>query len=496
VIRFYDDVNRLITADTGSALWKKGVFSWDAMGNILTMRLDEIDPGEGDGLSSDPKKNVPPDRPRSARRRDRLTTLLNGARGRSMSFGYDGTTSVLSSVTLNDGLRTVAHDPAGNQTSYAVLRSYSARNYLHEVRDESEPGDLLQHTVRYGYDGRGVRVTRTETPSNGANTSARRYYFYSPELRLLAQTRDDAPNVWEPAPPPSGLADKNIQYEIVWFADRPVAELAPAAPPLSTFADHLGTPILQTDPSRTVTWRAEYEPFGNVYEMRAGVRTDQPLRFPGQEVASTWEGPEERYNVFRWYASGWGRYTQSDPLDELRASEPNLYLYARARPTRSTDPLGLWAVDDSCSNCPFGGQLKVQEGVDIACNKFLKKPKCASFIENLTFGRTMDGRTQEALGPCMRRLCQGDKKIYCAINTDRQQPRACAKANPGGALTLMRGAGTQDCYFDQGGGWSHTIFHEMVHVCGLTDERSESYGTGPYSALFRKIMWTCAGVPY
>lgn len=63
----------------------------------------------------------------------------------------------------------------------------------------------------------------------------------------------------------------------------------------------------------------------------------------------------------------------------------------------------------------------------------------------------MDGKAQEALGPCMRRLCKSDKKIYCTQNTDPQAPRACARANPGGALTLMRGAGTGDCYFDQGG---------------------------------------------
>ncbi|HEY0140930.1 MAG TPA: RHS repeat-associated core domain-containing protein [Thermoanaerobaculia bacterium] len=333
----YDDLNRLVTADTGAALWKKGLFSWDPMGNIQTMKLDEVDPGEGDGLSSaDPKKNRPPDQPRSDRHRDRLTTLLNRALGRTMSFAYSGTTPVLSSVTLNDGLRTVGHDAAGNQTSYAMTRTYSARNYLHEVRDESEPGDLLQHVVAYGYDGRGIRVTRTESPSNGASTSARRHYFYSPELRLLARTRDDAANVWDPAPPPSGLVDKNIQYEIVWFGDRPVAQIAPGGQPLYTFADHLGTPILQTNSSRAVTWRVEYEPFGNVYEVRAGTRTDQPLRFPGQEVESTFEGPEERYNVYRWYASGWGRYTQIDPVAPVR----DHFVYVRGNPLKYTDPSG------------------------------------------------------------------------------------------------------------------------------------------------------------
>jgi hypothetical protein len=100
----------------------------------------------------------------------------------------------------------------------------------------------------------------------------------------------------------------------------------------------------------------------------------------------------------------------------------------------------------------------------------------------------------------MRRLCNSDKPIYCAQNTDPRRRNACAKANPGGPITLMRGEGTVkgegNCYFDIGMGWSQTIFHEMVHICGLTEEENESYNSGPLSGLFRKIMQTCAGVPY
>jgi RHS repeat-associated protein len=85
---------------------------------------------------------------------------------------------------------------------------------------------------------------------------------------------------------------------------------------------------------------AEYEPFG--YEMRAGTRTGQPLRFPGQELATTWEGPEENYNIFRWYRSSWGRYTQADPLGV--EEDRNLFRYARNNPLILTDPLGLKAA--------------------------------------------------------------------------------------------------------------------------------------------------------
>jgi RHS repeat-associated protein len=133
-----------------------------------------------------------------------------------------------------------------------------------------------------------------------------------------------------------------------------------------------------------VQWRVEYEPFGNVYDVRAGNREDQPLRFPGQELASTWEGPEESYNIFRWYRAGGGRYTQSDPigvLGTLRVNQQpsplpslflshlgvdglpvllrhfdgpffeqapgvpsNLYAYVDGNPVLSVDPMGLEAV--------------------------------------------------------------------------------------------------------------------------------------------------------
>lgn len=47
-------------------------------------------------------------------------------------------------------------------------------------------------------------------------------------------------------------------------------------------------------------------------------------------------------NIFRWYRSGWGRYTQSDPdWNAFRIRELNGYAYAAENPARFTDPLGL-----------------------------------------------------------------------------------------------------------------------------------------------------------
>lgn len=75
---------------------------------------------------------------------------------------------------------------------------------------------------------------------------------------------------------------------------------------------------------------------------------------------------EHSYNIFRWYRSGWGRYTQADPIG-LGGS--NLYSYANSNPTMYRDPLGLVTVirspttehgvdADSVVRACFGGNVK------------------------------------------------------------------------------------------------------------------------------------------
>jgi RHS repeat-associated protein len=151
-----------------------------------------------------------------------------------------------------------------------------------------------------------------------------RYSFYTPELNLLAETAFST----EPA--------KAIEYEYIWFNGQPVAQLETATNTLHYyFNDHLATPILTTDSTGVVDWRAEREPFGRIYSVRVGVDRYQPLSFPGQEDDGT---SELSYNIHRWYRSAWGRYTQGDPL-----GQPT-YIYAAGDPTGSADPLGLYAV--------------------------------------------------------------------------------------------------------------------------------------------------------
>ncbi|MBV9494976.1 MAG: hypothetical protein JOZ54_12075, partial [Acidobacteria bacterium] len=274
----YDDLNRVVTANSGSSLWGSGSYAYDAMGNMLSTTLGPL----------------------------------------TRTFSYLGTTSKLASVVESSSVppgsstsQTVSHDAAGNETTDS-LEEYSVRNRMQASEGRS-----------YAYDGRGIRV-REDEGAVYALPPLRRYWFYSPELTLLATT---------------GYADTTnlpVSRTFVWFAGMPVAQLD-GTTLRHTFSDHLGTPLLQTNNAGTVLWRAEYEPFGKVWSIRAGALADQPLRFPGQEEAGN-----AYYNVFRWYRPDWGRYLSVDagPAYTVDPQSWNRYSYARNSPLLLVDPNG------------------------------------------------------------------------------------------------------------------------------------------------------------
>jgi RHS repeat-associated protein len=79
--------------------------------------------------------------------------------------------------------------------------------------------------------------------------------------------------------------------------------------------DHLDRPVLMTDATRAIVWRAEYRPFGEVISLAGPAATDANLgtqRFPGQ-----WFQLETglAYNWHRHYDASLGRYTQVDPMN-------------------------------------------------------------------------------------------------------------------------------------------------------------------------------------
>ena len=96
------------------------------------------------------------------------------------------------------------------------------------------------------------------------------------------------------------------------------------------------------------------------------------------------EGQEENYNIFRWYKTGWGRYTQADPA--RAGDDTNLYRYAGNSPVTEFDSLGLFAEvvckDISPSGYPIKGVLHCR--IRATCNE------CGSHLDE-TFGMEYTG---------------------------------------------------------------------------------------------------------
>ena len=117
----YDDLDRLVRADTGSKLWGRGSYRYDPMGNLLSLELGSA---------------------------------------RQSSFAYRGTLPLLASVTENGLPRSVGYDPAGNQIEDGgSTLDYSPRNRL-----------AAADGLAYTYDGQGLRTVTEVTRSLGTLT--------------------------------------------------------------------------------------------------------------------------------------------------------------------------------------------------------------------------------------------------------------------------------------------------------------------------------------
>jgi RHS repeat-associated protein len=164
----------------------------------------------------------------------------------------------------------------------------------------------------------------------------RRFFFYSPELHLLAESELTT------------SASPAVLTDYIWFSGHPVAQAETSGTTSWTFTDHLGTPILQTSAAQGVAWRAEYEPYGLVFGLRSADQ-HQPLRLPGQETEQLGAGANgvtsRTYNIYRWYEPALERYSQADPIDRVAGVTTTYqYNYSFDNPARYSDRLGLQAM--------------------------------------------------------------------------------------------------------------------------------------------------------
>jgi len=171
--------------------------------------------------------------------------------------------------------------------------------------------------------------------------------------------------------------------DYVWLNGQLIAYFDDSATErVRVLTDHIGFPLMVIDSVGATQWDMLHEPYGELIGTFSK-QWDPGLRYPGQwqdevDVEADCDVNGERNmpgplagsvslfeNGFRWYRTGWGRYSQTDPMT-ARSMKPlrpvagflwqtgaipdNAYAYAAGNPLLFVDPLGLVRV----ANCTCG----------------------------------------------------------------------------------------------------------------------------------------------
>lgn len=348
-------------------------------------------------------------------------------------------------VLLSRGGLTYAYDSIGNATSInSTPIAYGDDRKMH----------ALGKTRSALYDGRGFLANFSFSKYGPIAVPADTSAVYGSEGRLYARTdRDD-------------FEGTDTTAFVFYFGDRPLATLEKGTiiRLLYLTTDHLGTPALATTGTGGLAWRGVFRSFGgdDTGAQAAGVF----LRFPGQWQDDNWLGLgkfELSHNVHRWYEVGVGRYTTPDPVSSVGAKKA--FSYADSSPLLHIDPLGLFTVDPSCDcerqlsdNIPLGLAKATQWARSPACSGALDKfPEVKSCVARrfspIEQGREPNIRCHSTPPP---------EGSFCGSYTPRLLTApATIHLFPGGSFCPR---------FIPQLGIGSTIFHEVLHSCGLLSE--------------------------
>jgi RHS repeat-associated protein len=261
-------------------------------------------------------------------------TLIGDQQSLTEEYTAVGSTPMLESieVTENGGLpsyQSITHDGAGNVIRVGSTRMiYGGRNTLQ--RTASSGGWMGGGQGRaFEYDADGRLVSRG---------FGRRFLF--PDGRPFFESS-------------RGGGESRVYLGNQLLATIELAGNTPRSV-RHVFTDHIGFPLATVTEDGEV-WQLDSLPFGGVSNaFEAG---DPTLRYPGQW--QLWDEGEQSVplflNGFRWYHPGWGRYTQSDPIEgmvglvDVFSQADSTYSYALSNPFTWSDPFGL---DEECDPCP------------------------------------------------------------------------------------------------------------------------------------------------
>jgi RHS repeat-associated protein len=143
-------------------------------------------------------------------------------------------------------------------------------------------------------------------------------------------------------------------------------------------------------------------------------------------AVSPWEGAEQRYNIFRWYRAGWGRYTQSDPISVGGGATWGvnlLYGYAADNPTFNTDPFGMYKVEP-----PSGTQSEdINRAVFQVMQKLNKPQPCCGPLANKVMKVLSDPKLTFRVAPWLQGCGFSPGTVAPSITRSTLEPKRGGK---------------------------------------------------------------------
>ncbi len=345
----------------------------------------------------------------------KLTQAKDWVTGEDVTYQYDALGRLIAAATTGpEWGMSFGYDGFGNRTSQAVTKGAAPTSYLNYDGNNRIVGagfayDLNGNMTQMP----GVTGTMTYDAANRLKTAAGETYTYGADnRRVLKRTAAgvETPTFW-------GIDGHRVGE--LWFAGR----LLSADDGKMTFTDRVGSVRLRVYAANapTVTWeRHGYYPYGEEKTATAGNRTK--FGTYTRDAATGLDYADQRY-----YGSGLGRFTTSDPYQASGGpSEPgswNRYAYVEGDPVNFVDPRGL----DKCTWNPGTNTLNCDLAWGVP-DSYIAVPGQNGWNWSVTGYQNIGNQADYESGGCMDP--ETGLACYAADKLRRERAQCRADANP------------------------------------------------------------------